>query len=66
MSSLGNSSHAEQRGQASLLPLVNGDTPIVHSEGLTKTYGGVEALLPSDFAVSRGAIHGLVGKNGAG
>jgi ABC-type sugar transport system ATPase subunit len=66
VSALEDSSHAEQRGQASLPPLVNRDTPIVHAEGLAKTYGGVEALLPSDFAVSRGAIHGLVGKNGAG
>jgi ribose transport system ATP-binding protein len=34
--------------------------------GVSKTFGGVEALRNVDFALKRGEIHGLVGENGAG
>jgi ribose transport system ATP-binding protein len=35
-------------------------------EGVSKVFGGVEALRKVDFALRRGEIHGLVGENGAG
>src|ERR1700753_2105855 len=41
-------------------------SPILELEGISKTFGGVEALRGVDFALSPGEIHGLVGENGAG
>ncbi len=35
-------------------------------EGVSKTFGGVQALRGVDFTLRRGEIHGLVGENGAG
>ncbi len=35
-------------------------------EGVSKTFGGVEALRKVDFTLRSGEIHGLVGENGAG
>src|SRR4051795_13383240 len=40
--------------------------PILDLRGITKTFGGVEALRGVDFALYAGEIHGLVGENGAG
>ena len=40
--------------------------PILELQGITKSFGGVEALRGVDFALSAGEIHGLVGENGAG
>src|ERR1700754_1881935 len=40
--------------------------PILDLRGITKTFGGVEALRGVDFALFAGEIHGLVGENGAG
>jgi ribose transport system ATP-binding protein len=34
--------------------------------GVTKTFGGVQALRDVDFDLAAGEIHGLVGENGAG
>jgi ribose transport system ATP-binding protein len=34
--------------------------------GISKSFGGVEALCAVDFALNVGEIHGLVGENGAG
>ena len=34
--------------------------------GLSKHFGGVQALADVDLEIVRGAIHGLVGENGAG
>src|SRR5215813_6449462 len=39
---------------------------ILELQGISKTFGGVEALRGVDFALSAGEIHGLVGENGAG
>jgi ribose transport system ATP-binding protein len=41
-------------------------SPILELQGITKAFGGVEALRGVDFALSAGEIHGLVGENGAG
>jgi monosaccharide-transporting ATPase len=38
----------------------------LEARGLTKTYGGVQALDGASLAVRRGEIRGLVGANGAG
>src|ERR1700757_4613423 len=43
-----------------------GRSPILELQGITKAFGGVEALRGIDFALSPGEIHGLVGENGAG
>src|SRR3984893_1548749 len=40
--------------------------PFLSLEGVTKRYGGVTALANVDFACSLGAIHAVVGENGAG
>src|ERR1700712_215850 len=41
-------------------------SPILELLGITKAFGGVEALRGVDFALFAGEIHGLVGENGAG
>jgi ribose transport system ATP-binding protein len=43
-----------------------GASPLLELKGISKTFGGVEALRGVDFALSAGEIHGLVGENGAG
>jgi ribose transport system ATP-binding protein len=43
-----------------------GHSPILELQGITKAFGGVEALRGVDFALAAGEIHGLVGENGAG
>ncbi|MCK1540607.1 sugar ABC transporter ATP-binding protein [Bradyrhizobium sp. 179] len=43
-----------------------GHQPILELKGITKSFGGVEALRGVDFALLPGEIHGLVGENGAG
>lgn len=43
-----------------------GRSPILELQGITKSFGGVEALRGVDFALHPGEIHGLVGENGAG
>ena len=40
--------------------------PILAIKGLTKRFGGTEALRGVDFTVMRGEIHALLGANGAG
>jgi ABC-type multidrug transport system ATPase subunit len=42
------------------------DELIIETEGLTKSYGGVEALRGLDLTVPRGSIYGVLGRNGAG
>jgi ribose transport system ATP-binding protein len=43
-----------------------GHQRILELQGITKAFGGVEALRGFDFALTAGEIHGLVGENGAG
>lgn len=42
------------------------DTPAIHTEGLTKHYGDVRALVDLDLDVRRGEVFGFLGPNGAG
>ena len=41
-------------------------TPRLELVGVSKSFGGVEALRDLDFSLRAGEIHGLVGENGAG
>src|ERR1700751_17660 len=43
-----------------------GASPLLELQGISKTFGGVEALRGVDFALLPGEIHGLVGENGGG
>jgi ABC-2 type transport system ATP-binding protein len=42
------------------------DGPAILCQGLTKTYGPVQALLELDLSVPYGSIFGFLGRNGAG
>jgi len=39
---------------------------LLSTEGITKKFGGVQALAEIDMVVPRGGIHGLIGPNGSG
>ena len=41
-------------------------TPAVAVSGLSKSYGGIRALVEMDMEVEPGTIHAVVGENGAG
>ncbi len=43
-----------------------GGTPLLELRGVTKTYGGVQALADVGFAIQPATVHALVGENGAG
>lgn len=40
--------------------------PLVQLQGISKRFGGVQALKDVSFTINKGEIHGLVGENGAG
>jgi len=40
--------------------------PLLEMIGISKSFGGVQALRDVDFTLRQGEIHGLVGENGAG
>ena len=42
------------------------DKPLLELIGISKSFGGVQALRDVDFTLCPGEIHGLVGENGAG
>ena len=41
-------------------------TPLVELRGVSKRFGGVQALRDVSLSIQRGSVHGLVGENGAG
>jgi ribose transport system ATP-binding protein len=46
--------------------LENSGSPLLEMVGISKSFGGVQALRDVDFSLRAGEIHGLVGENGAG
>ncbi|MGQ9599149.1 MAG: sugar ABC transporter ATP-binding protein [Anaerolineae bacterium] len=44
----------------------NSSQPLIELRGISKRFGGVQALADVHLAVEQGTIHGLVGENGAG
>ncbi|MDB4898611.1 MAG: ccmA, partial [Gemmatimonadetes bacterium] len=40
--------------------------PLLHMQGITKTFGSATALDGVDLMLHRGEVHALVGENGAG
>ena len=40
--------------------------PVLHVEGLTKTFGGLTAVDKVNFSLSGGGLHAIIGPNGAG
>jgi ABC-type sugar transport system ATPase subunit len=47
-------------------PSPGSPVPAVAIRGLSKRYGGVQALVEMEFEAERGTIHAVVGENGAG
>ena len=57
---------APAQGLPSSLPGTAIAEPAVVVSGLSKSYGGVRALIDMDLAVQPGTIHAVIGENGAG
>jgi ABC-type branched-subunit amino acid transport system ATPase component/ABC-type branched-subunit amino acid transport system permease subunit len=51
---------------ASLAPKLTRDTVVLEARGLTKSFGGLQALSGVDLELRSGRITGLVGPNGSG
>jgi ABC-type sugar transport system ATPase subunit len=47
-------------------PAPEAATPAVAVSGLSKSYGGIRALIDLDMEVQPGTVHAVVGENGAG
>ena len=41
-------------------------TPFLHMTGISKRFGGTQALRAVDFSAESGEVHAIVGENGAG
>jgi ribose transport system ATP-binding protein len=41
-------------------------TPVLQLRGLSKSFGGAQALVEVDFDIAPGEVHGLLGENGSG
>ena len=61
-------SFAERSGQAShsIRGLNAADCPLLEAKGVSKSFGGIAALVDVDFDLRAGEVHALVGENGAG
>src|SRR3954452_23549904 len=46
--------------------MVESSSALLEMIGISKSFGGVQALRDVDFSLQTGEIHGLVGENGAG
>ena len=51
---------------ASSQPAASGAQPLLHMQGIVKTFPGVRALDGVDLEVRPGEVHCLLGQNGAG
>ena len=60
----GELTHDPEDGPAG--PSCGSPAAAISIRGLTKHYGGVQALKGVDFDASRGSVHAVVGENGAG
>jgi len=45
---------------------VGAPVPLLHTMGLSRAFGGLQAVRSVDFTLQRGEIRGLIGPNGAG
>jgi ribose transport system ATP-binding protein len=57
---------SSDQGLPSTVPVTAIAHPAVVVSGLSKSYGGIKALIEMDLAVEPGTIHAVIGENGAG
>ncbi|HET9043241.1 MAG TPA: ATP-binding cassette domain-containing protein, partial [Burkholderiales bacterium] len=48
------------------MPAAAPNAPLLAGRGISKRFGGVQALAEVSFEIRRGEIYGLIGPNGAG
>ena len=47
-------------------PITDPGVPMLHVQGVSKRFGGVQALSEVGLRIAPGSVHGLIGPNGAG